>query len=169
MVHVGDSGPAGAVKRNSHGVFVRWHASLEISVDRGINVEPLPIQRILFGIEKRRRVVGLGIPRAGVVVAIDRNEINLLSGLTQIDVDVVLRAGRSVERHYIALVRGLAKYIKLAAEFLQQGSEVLGVGRCGKFPIDIEPIKQPGSCNARSDVSADKHVDAGSRERLASS
>src|SRR5215475_6200624 len=87
--------------------------------------------------------------------------------MLQIDVHVVLRAGRSVERHYVMLARGFAERIELRPELLEQRGEILCVGRRRELPVDIEAIKKSRRGDSGRDVPLDEHVDARRRQSLA--
>ena len=87
--------------------------------------------------------------------------------MTQIDVDVVLRARGSIERHHIGLVRSPAESVELSAKFLQQSGEILGVGRGRKFPINVEAVEQAGRGDPGRDVAVNKHIDTRRRQRRA--
>src|SRR5258707_6539886 len=97
MVNVGDTRPAGGIQRQSHGVLMRRYTRFEVAVYGVIDIEILPEERILLGIEEWRSVVGLRLPGTGVVITVDGDEIDLLGGISEIDVHIVLRACRAVE------------------------------------------------------------------------
>ena len=88
--------------------------------------------------------------------------------MAKVDVDVVLRARRTIERQGIFFAGRFAQGVQLITKLCQQGGKVLRVGRGGKFPIDIETVKQTGSRDAGGNVATDKHIDAGSGKGLAS-
>src|SRR5882724_13717814 len=167
MEYVGSARPAGGIQRQYHGVLVRRYTRIEVGVYGCIDIEVLPEEGVLLGIEERRSVVGLRLPGTGVVITVDGDEIDLLGGISEIDVHIVLRACGSVERHHIILASCFPQGVQLAAELRQQRGEVLCVGRGRELPINVEAIKQTGSGDARSNIALHKKVDAGGRECLA--
>src|SRR5487761_1373786 len=161
MVYVGNTCPTRAVKRQAHGVFGGWNAGFQIGGDGVFNVQALPVVWVLPVVEQRRCMVGLRVPRSGIVVSIDGDEIHLRRSSAQVEVGVILRSRRPIEGEHVLLVSGLRKSVQLTAELRQQSGEVVFIGGGWKLPIDVEAIEQPRRRNAGSDVAFDKHVDAG--------
>jgi hypothetical protein len=77
MIDVGNSSPACAIGRNAHGVLPRRHSGLQVRIDGIVDVQVLAIVRVLMIVEQRRCMVSLRVPRSGIVVAIDGDEIHL--------------------------------------------------------------------------------------------
>jgi hypothetical protein len=145
-----------AYNGNSHGVLGRRHAGLEIGHYRLIDAESLGAQWVLGRLVQRRLLIGLLVPRSGIVIAVDGEEVHLRSGSLQIDVDIVLLpAGESNDRMYFLPVV-FDQGVELRAELFQQGGEILLVRRGGKLPVDIEAVEETGSLNAWGDVALDK-------------